>query len=257
MVQDSEFPALVDLLGVGDCIGTLITTRHLLTVAHCAEDLETSQSLQVAGTAHGIATITLHPQWVDWDYDIAVVALEEPVADVTPYPLFTGTDEQGQLLTLVGRGLHATGLQGEPGASTDGLLRRATNLVASTSEQWLEVRFEAPGSGESITDLEGVGAAGDSGGPAFIGTGEGLQVAGLNSWGEPPAGGAIGQYGGSDYSTRVSSFAEWIQEQTSSSPGGNASGADNGCACADSSPAANWFPFVLLLGLAQRRRSAL
>ena len=39
VVPDADYPAVVDLFEPGDCIGTLITTQHLLTVAHCAEDL--------------------------------------------------------------------------------------------------------------------------------------------------------------------------------------------------------------------------
>ena len=40
LVNDSDYPALVDLIERGDCIGTLVHESYLLTVAHCAADLD-------------------------------------------------------------------------------------------------------------------------------------------------------------------------------------------------------------------------
>jgi hypothetical protein len=173
IVSDSDYPALVDLLEPGDCIGTLITEDTLLTVAHCAEELSTSDRLRVDGSQYAIAAITLHPDWDGWDNDIALIRLEDAVVGVDPYPLYKGTDEEGQTISIVGRGDTATGLDGESGAQTDGLLRRATNVVTSADSKWLEVYFEEPGE-DGITELEGVGAAGDSGGPCFIETAAGI-----------------------------------------------------------------------------------
>jgi MYXO-CTERM domain-containing protein len=250
VVADSDYPAVVDLFEPGDCIGTLITTQHLLTVAHCAEDLTASGTLSVGGTSYSIAQVTLHPDWNDWDNDIALIRFEDPTTGITPYELFAGTDEQGQSLILVGRGPHATGLEGEPGATTDGQLRRATNLIASADGQWLEVRFDSPQEA-AVTELEGVGAAGDSGGPAFIETTDGLQLAGLNSWGDPAPGGAIGQYGGTDHSTRVSYFADWIQGEISNPTAGNDAG--QSCACSASPGKHSWVALLLFVGLLMRR----
>ncbi len=250
VVPDAEYPAVVDLFEPGDCIGTLITTQHLLTVAHCAEDLAVSATLSVDGTSYSIAQVTLHPDWNGFDNDIAIAQLESPTSGVTPHTLFAGSDEQGRTLTLVGRGPHATGLQGEPGATTDGQLRRATNLVTSANEQWLQVRFDAPQDAQ-VTELEGVGAAGDSGGPAFIETTAGLELAGLNSWGDPAPGGAIGQYGGTDHSTRVSYFADWIQGEISNPTAENEAG--QSCSCSTSPAKYSWAALLLFAALSRRR----
>ena len=194
VVEDADYPALVDLFEPGDCIGTLIEASHLLTVAHCAEDLRVGDRLRVHGTRYEIADVVLHADYDGWTDDIALVRFAEPVSDVTPMSFYRDTDEDGQTLILVGRGLHATGLEGEPGATTDGELRRATNTVTKTNKHWIEVYFEEPGE-DGITEMEGVGAGGDSGSPAFIETDEGLLIAGLNSWGDSDLPIRIGQYG--------------------------------------------------------------
>jgi hypothetical protein len=212
VVADADYPALVDLIRRGDCIGTLIHESFLLSVAHCAVDLSTGDSLEVGGAAHAVAGVYLHPEWEDRDkYDIALVSLEEPVTDVDPIPIYRGSDELGAVVTLVGRGVTATGIDGEAGGHTDGMLRRATNVVSGVNDQFLEVVFERPGE-DGVTDLEGVGAAGDSGCPAFLDVDGTRYVAGLNSWGDGDRGIGIGQYGALDYQTRVSRFAGWLDE---------------------------------------------
>jgi hypothetical protein len=218
LVEDSDYPALADLFEPGDCIGTLIHPSYLLTVAHCAEEMRTSRPLSLNGVSYAIDEILLHPQWRGWNYDIALIRFEEAVQGVTPHQLYRGSEENGERLILVGRGVHATGLEGQPGATMDRQLRRATNIVTDTDAQWIEVYFDEPGE-DGVTDLEGVGAAGDSGGPAFIETDEGAFIAGLNSWGDSEGSVRIGQYGAWDYSTRVSQHLEWLDEVT---------GAENG-----------------------------
>ena len=250
VVPDADYPAVVDLFEPGDCIGTLITTQHLLTVAHCAEDMTVSATLSVDETSYAVAQITLHPDWNGWDNDIAIVQLDSPTSGVSPHTLFAGSDEQGRTLILVGRGPHGTGLQGEPGATTDGQLRRATNLVTSANEQWLQVSFDAPQDAQ-VTELEGVGAAGDSGGPAFIETTAGLELAGLNSWGDPAPGGAIGQYGGTDHSTRISYFADWIQSELNQATVGTDAG--QSCNCSTAPARFSWAALLLFAALSRRR----
>jgi hypothetical protein len=212
VVADAEYPALVDLIRRGDCIGTLIHESFLLSVAHCAVDLSRGDSLEVGGAARVVAGVYLHPQWEDRDkYDIALVHLGEPVTDVDPVPIYRGSDELGAVVTLVGRGVTATGLDGEAGGHTDGKLRRAKNVVSAVNDQFLEVAFERPGE-DGVTELEGVGAAGDSGCPAFLDVDGTRYVAGLNSWGDGGHGVGIGQYGALDYQTRVSRYAGWLDE---------------------------------------------
>jgi hypothetical protein len=214
VVNDSDYPALVDLIERGDCIGTLVHESYLLTVAHCAADLDPGDSLNVNGTEYSIAEIIPHPQWNKRrdEYDIALVRFSQPVKGVTPLPIYRGEDETGSLITLVGRGDTATGLTGERGARNDGKLRKCTNIVSSVDDHFIEIRFERPGE-DGITPLEGVGAAGDSGCPAFIEVAGVLYIAGLNSWGDGPRGVRVGQYGAFDYQTRVTQYLEWLDSE--------------------------------------------
>ncbi len=152
VVADADYPALTDLISRGDCIGTLIHESFVLSVAHCAVDLSPGDSLEIGGAAHVVADVYLHPQWENRDkYDIALVRLEEPVTGVDPIPIYRGSDELGAVVTLVGRGVTATGVDGEAGGHTDGKLRRATNVVSAVNDQFLEVVFERPGE-DGITD---------------------------------------------------------------------------------------------------------
>ena len=169
VVADADYPALVNLFEPSDCIGTLVHESYLLTVAHCAADLRSGDSLKVNGISHAIAEVIIHPKWRKRrdEYDIALVRLKKPVNGVTPLPIYRGTDELGSVITLVGRGDHATGLVGERRAKNDGKLRQATNVVSGVDDHFIEIYFEKPGE-DGITDLEGVGAAGDSGCPVFI-----------------------------------------------------------------------------------------
>jgi len=217
VVPDSDYPQVVDLFQPGDCQGTLIAPTFLLTAAHCAEDMGNPRPLVVDGVDYDVAEVILHPQWGGGNYDLALIRFEEAVTGVTPFPLYRQTDEEGQMMTLVGRGLHATGLEGERGGSMDQQLRRATNVVSGSNEHWLEVYFESP-EDAGVTALEGVGAAGDSGGPAFIENADGIFLAGLNSWGDAFPYSDIGKYGAWDYSTRVSSYVQWIDGEAGTGP---------------------------------------
>jgi hypothetical protein len=211
IVDDADYPALVDLFQPGDCIGTLIHPEYLLTVAHCAQDMNLNRALTVNGVVHDVAEVILHPDWDDWNDDIALIRFEEAVEGVDVYRLYQDNDEEGQTMTLVGRGLHGTGIEGESGATQDELLRRAHNVVSTVNNQWIEVRFESPDEAE-ILPLEGVGAAGDSGSPAFIEKDGEMLIAGLNSWGDGGRGIGISEYGSFDYSTRVSLQLEFVSK---------------------------------------------
>lgn len=240
VVEDADHPALVDLISPGDCIGTLVHESYLLTVAHCAVDLTVGQTLQVNGAGHAVAEVTQHPSWQDLDaFDIALVRLATPVTTVAPLPIYRETNELGAVITLVGRGVTATGEQGEEGGESDGKLRRATNVVTAANGHFLEIIFERSDE-NGVTEFEGVGAAGDSGCPAFIDV-EGVpHIAGLNSYGDGNGNADVGQYGARDYQTRISQYLPWLDEQvdfpTDAPPtdaglpdaGENADDADNG-----------------------------
>jgi hypothetical protein len=249
VVDDADYPAVVTLFPPDDCAGTLIHEAHLLTVAHCAVDLSAGDSLEVGGMPHVIADVTLHPMWQDGDeHDIAVVRFEEAVQGIEPVPIYRGADELGALVSIVGRGVTATGLEGESGGSSDGRLRRATNVISDVDDVLLEVVFERP-TDEGVTDLEGVGGSGDSGGPVFLEVDGIVYLAGLNAFGDAPDGIGIAQYGSWDYQTRVSAYADWIDDVLAGVAQPGVSTGESGCACTleDEPPAV---ALLLLLSVA-------
>jgi hypothetical protein len=211
VVKDGDYPTLVSLISLDDCTGTLVHESYLLTVAHCAIDLKVGRHLTIGGGSYGVAEIFLHPRWGRNrdEFDIALVRLGSPVKNVIPLQIYRKTAEFGAAITLFGRGAHATGLQGEPGAQSDGRLRKATNVVSEVSDHFIGVVFERPGE-TGVTDLEGVGASGDSGGPSLIYENGIPYVAGLNSYGDGNGHVKIGQYGARDYQTRVSQYVDWL-----------------------------------------------
>jgi secreted trypsin-like serine protease len=227
-----DFPATVTLRradskdGFGD-EGTLIAPNWVLTAAHVASDLGPQDIVEVQGMLHPIAHVVLHPQWhrdADMPVDIALVELAEPVMDVVPARIYSGSDELGMVVTLVGRGQTGNGLTGPTGE--DRRVRAATNRVESTLDVFpgtqargqypaegfqLRFTFDSPGSG-AATDLEGISGGGDSGGPAYIRKEGLLYVIGVSSGQDSrPAKHKAGRYGVLEYYVRVSHFAPWIQ----------------------------------------------
>ncbi len=211
IVAAANYPALVTLFEPHDCTAILVHPSHLLTVAHCTNDLNISDQLTINERHHRITRVIKHPNWKSWrdEFDIALIRLAQPVKDVKPLPIYRDNNELGSLITLVGHGMHASGLQGESKADNDGQLRRATNRVSAVNDHFIEIIFEHPGE-SGITSLEGIGIAGDSGCPAFIDINNVPHIAGLNAYGEESDDAIIGQYGTRDYQTRISQYLGWL-----------------------------------------------
>ena len=90
----------------------------------------------------------------------------------------------------------------------DGRRRAVTNRIVDLESEWLKVVFSRPPGG---TDLEGVSAAGDSGGPLLIEAEDEALVVGVGSYGEYiDAEGGEGSYGTVDFFVRVSRYSAWI-----------------------------------------------
>lgn len=203
----AEHPAVGRVLPDGSA--TLIAPTWAITAGHVAAGLEPGSSLMFGGVAYPVKAIHVHPQGrpdparrhQPPEVDLALVELAQPVVGIVPLAVHRGRAEQGAIAHLVGCGDFAPA--GAALAHQDGRCRAVTNAVADAGPKRLFFPFDAPPAGSV---LEGMGAPGDSGGPALIQADGKWQVAGVSSGSD----GKPGAYGSTDIFVRVSSYLEWI-----------------------------------------------
>lgn len=170
---------LVNLESNEICTGTLLTKKILLTAAHCipqrAVDLQVYFSHQPLAEesesrVHAVASTLQHPDFSRTDtmnsVDLALVVLKDSAPEpYKPAHLFrSGNVRVGQKVLMAGYG-NSSAVNGEG----FGVLRKVETRLSLVGPFFFEVNQQ---SGKGICD-------GDSGGPAFIATGEGLRLLGV------------------------------------------------------------------------------
>jgi len=203
---EDAYSAVFDVFEKRGGVATLIAPNWAITTGHVGQDIKPGHETMIAGQSYSVQQVVLHPKWATENREMALIQLDRPVQYVEPIPLYDTSDEQGKIVTLVGRGDSGTGLTGP--ITADHRLRAATNRVERVEGDMLVFRFDAPDD-ENTTPLEGVSGPGVSGGPALIESSGVSKLTGLSvaSSGRPP-----GTYGNLEFYSRVSLDIDWIQE---------------------------------------------
>src|SRR5262245_29161668 len=213
--------------------GTLLADgRHILTAAHVVTEddghVDPAASTQVVFTLPGgnvtfdvpAANYRIHPGWEGGssvfipDDDLAILELPSLARiGAERHAIYRGRDEVGRTFRMVGYGRTGTGNEGA--TIIDGQKRQGLNRFDTAADGKLEFIFSGFDPNETFV------AKGDSGGPDLLGG----RIAGVHSAvretfaatvllsGEPES-----QFGERAFSTRVSSYAGWIDEQTRGTP---------------------------------------
>jgi hypothetical protein len=224
---------LVDLPGEGH--GVLVARQWVVTAGHATQGYLLNE-VWVRGKQRKVAQLILYPgfrgeytslkeaaqnptlkNWPSIEskllavHDIALIKLAEPVDDVAPVMLYRGSQEQGKIAEILGKGATGNGTHGQSLHSPHrGKLRRAYNRISHAHEQWLDYQFTCNGAAPL---LEGAFGDGDSGGPVLIKSGHQWQLAGLSDWKHWPTGRSqfIAGVCGQEFSnTRISYYAAWM-----------------------------------------------
>ena len=202
------WPFQVALLDTGEpnnadaqfCGGSLISSRHVLTAAHCVKGMRPAklliltgtQSLKSGGTRRRVASIRVHPKYnaSTSDYDIAVVTMKTAVTGIRAAQMLTTATER----TLAKPGILAYvtgwGALNEAGTRFPTVLHQVnvplvSKTVCNRPQSYdgeITSRMICAGYAQGRKDA----CQGDSGGPLIVrdSTGKWRMQAGVVSFGE-------------------------------------------------------------------------
>lgn len=231
--SDRSYMALV-LASETDCSGSILSSRWILTAAHCAEQHEDATPVLVtgadtsSGAQYNIKRVVLHPDYEPGSStefttnDIALIELSEPIEEpFTTVAINTDLDgpNSGEFVRASGYGYISQDWTGESGQARE--LRRVDIPVISTRDclkaleaanvESLNEKFKGSlqlCAGFGPSECGGDTCTGDSGGPIVA---RGSSSAKFVQIGVTSAGIGCGKPGLPGIYTRVAPFVEWME----------------------------------------------
>jgi S1-C subfamily serine protease len=181
---------------------TLLDPHWAITAAHVVSGLD-GVVVTSGTTARRAPRVVVHPDWVNDIYgtqDLALVRCDEPLP-LAYYPALSDGDERvGQVVSIVGYGLHGKLTEGH--TAHDGKLRAGTQTIERFERSIIVCHAQC-----GTSTLEFCISPGDSGGPLFANG----KLAGVNSFTMAPKGSTLRSRQGEETAhTRVSLYREWI-----------------------------------------------
>ena len=187
---------------------TLIHPQWALTAAHVIDSNKNGKvddplgTIAIGGRSRSAAQFIVptgvngNPGWtgdINDGFDIALIRLNSAITDIVPAAIYTGFQEFGKTITMVGFGQTGTGLTGSTGASQT--KRAGQNVVDQlvtfpNGATALQSDFDDPPPGNAGTNRLGSNTAlpleyqiapGDSGGGSFLQENGQWYVAGVHS----------------------------------------------------------------------------